>query len=374
MNLYKVGKTGETVLRKFYDKYICFSWKGWLIFLLTMGAGTALCALLREVSTSDVHVPLIFVLAVLVISLTTDSYAYGLMAALISVFEVNWAFTYPYMKLDFSVYGYPLTFLTMLAVGIASSTLGWHMKHQHELELEAEKQKMRAMLLRSVSHDLRTPLTAISGSISAVLENEDMSHEERRELLENARQDSDWLNRMVENLLSVTKISGDDSVKINKSEEVLEEVLADAAAKFKNRHPGVSVEITPTDNIIFVPMDFMLVEQLLMNLMDNAVIHGKTTTCIRITPVENGQEVSVHVTDNGVGIREDLIHSLFEGSLNPEIGNGSDHNRFMGIGLAVCRTIAEAHNGKIEAHNRKDGGAEFVFTLPKGECNDEYQG
>ena len=93
--------------------------KGWLIFVLTLGAASLICALLQRITSSDVHVPMIFVLAVLIVSLSTDGYFYGLLAAIVSVIGVNYAFTYPYMKLDFSVYGYPLTFMTMLAVGFA---------------------------------------------------------------------------------------------------------------------------------------------------------------------------------------------------------------------------------------------------------------
>jgi len=97
------------------------SLSGWVIYLAAMGLASLVCVLLRRVSTSDVHVPLIFILVVLVVSLMTEGYFYGLLAALTSVFTVNVAFTYPYMKMDFSVYGYPLTFLTMAAVGLAVS-------------------------------------------------------------------------------------------------------------------------------------------------------------------------------------------------------------------------------------------------------------
>ena len=167
------------------------SWKGWLVFALAMAAGSAVCTLLQTVSTSDVHVPMIFVLMVLIVSMLTDGYFYGSLAAVASVCAVNWAFTYPYMKLDFSAYGYPLTFITMLAVGIASSALATRLKEQQKLRLEAEREKTRANLLRSVSHDLRTPLTSISGSVSAVLEdNGSMTEAEKRELLSNARDDA----------------------------------------------------------------------------------------------------------------------------------------------------------------------------------------
>jgi two-component system sensor histidine kinase KdpD len=175
--------------------------KGWLIFVLTLGAASLICALLQRITSSDVHVPMIFVLAVLIVSLSTDGYFYGLLAAIVSVIGVNYAFTYPYMKLDFSVYGYPLTFMTMLAVGFACSTLASHLRMQEQLRLETEREHMWANLLRALSHDLRTPLTSISGSITTVLDaDEALSPDMKRELLAGAKRDAEWLCRMVENI------------------------------------------------------------------------------------------------------------------------------------------------------------------------------
>ena len=349
-----------------------FSWKGWLIFFLGMAAGSAICRLLQAVSTSDVHVPMIFVLMVLIISMLTDGYFYGILAAVASVFAVNWAFTYPYMKLDFSVYGYPLTFITMLAVGIASSALASRLKEHQKLRLEAEREKTRANLLRSVSHDLRTPLTSISGSVAAVLEDSGtLTEDARRELLENARDDAQWLSRMVENLLSITRMSG--AGEIAKTDEVLEEVLGGAVQNFKKRNPEIQVSVSVPDNILFVPMDAMLIEQVVLNLMDNSVQHGKTTDTISVTVKDDGDFAVVSVADNGSGISQRILPHLFDGTLQFSSSNGSDSNRFMGIGLAVCKTIVEAHGGTITAGNLPSGGAEFCFTLRKSERKDyEY--
>ena len=147
-----------TKLRNFLKRFFPLSSRGWLIFLVAMAVASVLCWLLGRTTSSDTHVPMIFVLAVLVVALCTDGYFYGLLAAISSVLGVNYAFTYPYLKLDFSIYGYPLTFMTMLAVGFAVSTLTTRVKAQEKLRAESEREKMRANLLRAVSHDLRTPL------------------------------------------------------------------------------------------------------------------------------------------------------------------------------------------------------------------------
>ena len=354
-------------------EYFPLSWKGWIVFTLGMAGGSAVCSLLQRVSTSDVHVPMIFVLMVLIISMLTDGYFYGILAAVASVFAVNWAFTYPYMKLDFSVYGYPLTFITMLAVGIASSALATRLKEHQKLRLEAEREKTRANLLRSVSHDLRTPLTAINGSVSAVLEdNGTMTEEEKRELLENARKDALWLHSMVENLLSITRISG--ASEIVKKDEILEEVLSEAVINFKKRNPGIQVEISVPEDVLFIPMDAMLIEQVVLNMMANSVAHGKTTDRITITASDQGDCVAVTIADNGRGISPRILNHLFDGSLQFEGIRGEDSNRFMGIGLAVCKTIIEAHGGTVSACNRPEGGADFRFTHRKSEGDHEYTG
>ncbi|MBQ6365943.1 MAG: DUF4118 domain-containing protein [Oscillospiraceae bacterium] len=362
----------KTFLKKIRSLFP-LSWKDCLILVLVMAAGSGICTLLQTISTSDVHVPMIFVLMVLIISMLTDGYFYGILAAVASVFAVNWAFTYPYMKLDFSVYGYPLTFITMLAVGIASSALATRLKEQQKLRLEAEREKTRANLLRSVSHDLRTPLTTISGSISAVLENGNtMEEEEKRELLVNAREDAQWLNRLVENLLSITRISG--SSAIHKTDELLEEVISEAVVSFQKRNPDVKVSVSLPEEPLFVPMDAMLIEQVLRNLMENAVVHGQTTDRIQIAAVREGTHIAVSVADNGRGISQQMLPHLFDGMIPMEKKN-SDGNRFMGIGLAVCRTIIEAHGGTISAANRKEGGAVFRFTLETGgNTRYEYSG
>ena len=340
--------------------------KGWLIFVLTLGAAAVICALLQRITSSDVHVPMIFVLAVLIVSLSTDGYFYGILAAVVSVIGVNYAFTYPYMKLDFSIYGYPLTFMTMLAVGFASSTLASRLRMQEQLRIETEREHMRANLLRALSHDLRTPLTSISGSISTVLDEDgSLSPAMERELLLGAKRDAEWLCRMVENLLSVTRISGEHSSLI-KNDELLEEVLSEAVQRFRKRPDAVPVSVSVPEEALLVPMDAMLIEQVLMNLMDNAVTHGGTVTQIRIEATAAEDFVTIAVRDNGQGIPRALLPHLFDGSLPLSGGSRSDGSRFMGIGLSVCRTIAEAHGGRIYAENAPGGGAVIRFTLPTG--------
>ncbi len=351
--------------------YAPMSIRGWLIFFSVIALASAVCALLRGVSTSDVHVPLIFVLAVLVISLLTDGYFYGILAALTSVITVNYAFTYPYAKLDFSIYGYPLTFLTMLAVGCVVSALTSRVKAQERVWIESEKEKVRANLLRAISHDLRTPLTSISGAISTVLQNDgSLSKEAENELLRDAQKDAEWLYRMVENLLSITRIGDDGIDRLNTQDELLEEVISEAVVNFRKRVPDIQITVSVPEEPLFVPMDAILIEQVLLNLLDNAVTHGGSVTRIAILARQIGQDAVISVDDGGVGINAGQLDHLFD--VVPPFAHSrrSDDHRGMGIGLTVCRTIVQVHGGTIHAKNLPDHGAGFTFTLPLGGSND----
>ena len=328
-----------------------FSWRDCGVCLGILGAAALLCALLRMIDSSDVFVALIFECAVVLVSRFTDGYLFGLLASVIGVVGVNWIFTYPYMQLNFTISGYPLTFLVMLAVSVVVGTLTTQIKQQEKLRAEAEKEKMRGNLLRAVSHDIRTPLTAIVGGIDAILENGDqISPETRKSLLENMRDESNWLIGVVENLLSVTRMSGASNIK--KELEAGEEVLGAAS---------------------MIPMDIILVEQVLINLMENAVQHGKTTTKIELRLSSTGGFAVFEVADNGCGIEKELLPHLFEGYLTRDHEEISDQRRNMGIGLSVCMSIVQAHGGTMRAKNRKKGGALLQFTLPLEEISHEYQ-
>lgn len=340
--------------------------RSWLISLTALLLVSLLCTILGAMGEGDRHVPMIFMLAVLLVSLMTDGYFYGILTAIAGVLVANFAFTYPYAKVDFTLAGYQLTFFTMLAVSIAISTLTTRLKEQERLRREMEQEKLRANLLRAISHDLRTPLTTISGSLSAILDGSVQNIEQVRELLEGAREDADWLYRMVENLLSITRI-GDDGVKgLRKQEEMLEEVMAEAVVKFRKYYPGIRVSVSVPEEALLVPMDAVLVEQVLINLMNNAAAHGKTTQNITVKAELAGNFVRLQVCDDGQGIASERIPHLFDGSISQVKSGGGDQTRSLGIGLSVCRTIVEAHGGTISADSRPGQGACFRFTLPLG--------
>lgn len=330
-----------------------------------------LCFFFQQLSSTDTHVPLLFVLAVLFISRFTDGYFYGIASSIAAVFGVNFAFTYPYFELDFSVAGYPLTFFAMLTVAVIVSALTTRIKKQEQMKLEIEREQMRSNLLRAVSHDLRTPLTSIMGSASAVLENYDsLSKEKQLELIGDIREESQWLLRIMENLLSVTRINSENA-KLELEEELAEEVVSSAVLKFKKRFPDCKVSVKIPDEVLVVAMDAILIEQVLINLMENSVYHGKTVTQIEVSIARKNEMAVFSVKDNGKGIDKAVLPVMFAGDLHSSEGKEADGRKNMGIGLSVCKTIVNAHHGTIKAKNREEGGACVSFSLPL-ESEEDY--
>ena len=165
---------------------------------LLLGIAAAICFVLRSIDENGSFTLLIFVLAVVIISRFTEGYFWGVFSSLFGVICVNFVFTYPFWAFNFRLTGYPLTFLTMLAVSLIISAMNTKIKKQERLRTEAERETMRANLLRAMSHDIRTPLTSIVGNTSAILENGDtLSTEQQRELLRDVNEDAQWLIRMV---------------------------------------------------------------------------------------------------------------------------------------------------------------------------------
>ncbi len=308
-------------------------------------------------------IPMIFVLAVFLISWRTAGYFWGIAASLISVLAVNYAFTFPYYAFDLITPECLSSAVVMLVVATITCTLTNQIKRQEKIKAESERERMRANLLRAVSHDLRTPLTGIYGSCSALIENYDSLDRERQlALLYDARKDSEWLIRMVENLLSVTRID-ERKVRLSKLPTVLDELLDAVLVKFKKRCPDRDVQLELPDEVLIIPMDAMLIEQVLINILENAVDHAVGMTELKLRVELREHRAVFTITDNGCGIPEDKLGTLFSGYTGDRAEAADAHRRNMGIGLSVCATIVRAHGSEIYAKNEPNGGASFSFSL-----------
>lgn len=330
-----------------------------------------LCLYIQSIFEDNSLIPAIFVLGAFLTSVLTQGYIYGIVSALVSVMAVNFAFTFPFFAFDFTVMENIISGIILLVVAVVTCGLTTTIKRQEAIKAESEKEKMRANLLRAISHDLRTPLTTIFGSSSALLEHYDeFSEEQNRQMLQGIKEDSQWLSRMVENLLAVTRIDG-ENVKIIKTETVLDELVDSILVKFRKRYPYQEVEIDIPDDFIVIPMDAILIEQVVINLLENAVEHAKGMTELLLRVSAKGSKVIFQVKDNGCGIEEEKLKNIFTSQFYKDNipADGSKNNA--GIGLSVCATIIKAHGGDIQAANLKEGGCEFKFVLDMEEETNE---
>ena len=317
--------------------------------------------LVRRFNTKTMT-PMIFVLGVFLVSWRTQGYGFGIAASLISVLAVNWAFTYPYWAFDLISPECISSAVVMLIVSTVTGAMTTRLKQQEKLKAEAETERMRGNLLRAVSHDLRTPLTSICGSCSAIMENYDqISKAKQLKLLAEVHADAQWLTRMVENLLSVTRVDG-ERVRLSKNSTVLEELIGAVMVKFRKHYPDQKVDVQIPAEFLTIPMDPMLIEQVLMNLLENAVFHAKGMKNLWLR-VERQNDVAVfYVEDDGCGIAKERLPKLFSGFQDRESFSETGRSN-MGIGLSVCRTIVKAHGSDIRVENRPGGGARFTFEL-----------
>lgn len=344
--------------------------KDTLFSVLIFCGAFAVNLLIQKVFTTQALVPMIFVFGVYLISLKTHGYCYGIASAIVSVFAVNFTFTYPYNAFDFYVEESIFSAVIMLIVAITTSTLNIRVREQEQLRAESEKERMRGNLLRAISHDLRTPLTSIYGASSTLLAKYDaLSKEQQQKLLGEIREDSEWLIRMVENLLSVTRI---DSAKVSivKTPTVLDELIDSVLMKFAKMHPNRKVTTKIPEDFVDIPMDSVLIEQVLLNLLENAVFHAKGMTELTLSVSLAGNKAIFEVADNGCGIPEEALDRIFTGTYEKSSGPVDGTRRNMGIGLSVCAAIVKAHGGEISAENRPGGGAVFRFTLEREGEND----
>ncbi len=329
---------------------------------------TMLAVAFFHYSLNSTSVAIIYILAVMLVARYTNGYVPGVVASFLGVICVNYVFTYPFMRLNFSIDGYPITFVAMALISGLTSMLTTQSKKQNQilneqekLLMEAEKETMRANLLRAVSHDLRTPLTGIIGMADAYLADSGrLTEEEKSYMVKGISEDANWLLNMVENLLSVTRIQV-GGTRVNTSLEPLEEVVSEAVQRLRKRLPQARVQVQVPEEFLMVPMDAMLIEQVIINLLENGVYHSGAEK-IDLYVIKEDKEAVFHIRDYGKGIAPERLETIFDGGGTEENQSGDSH-RGMGIGLSICKTIVNAHEGTIWANNWEQG-AEFVFTLP----------
>ena len=249
------------------------------------------------------------------------------------------------------------TFANQTALAIERGLLA---EEAHAAQVRVETERLRSSLLSSVSHDLRTPLAAITGASSSLLETGDrLDTGTRRELLETIGDEANRLSRLVHNLLEMSRLES-GALKAHMEWYPLEEIIGAALARVGKAHKDRQILTRLPDDLPMVPVDDVLIEQVLVNLLDNAAKYSPSHTSIEVAARREDGAIIVEVADRGSGLHAEDLERVFEKFYRGK----RPYGRGAGLGLAICRGFIEAHGGRIWAANRPEGGAVFRFTLP----------
>ena len=239
-------------------------------------------------------------------------------------------------------------------------------REKEEAKLLAQNEKLRANLLRSISHDLRTPLTAISGNAGILLSGEEgLSPDTRHQMYSDIYDDAQWLYNLVENLLAVTRIE-EGRMKLRTQPQLAQELVAEAMQHISRKKSEHTITVIHQDELLLARCDARLIVQVLINLLDNAIKYTPAGSAIAVSTCRQGETAVFSVADDGPGIpdaEKSRIFQMFYTGSNPI----ADSRRSLGLGLSLCRSIVVAHGGRMEVDDNSPRGTVFTFTLPAQE-------
>lgn len=328
---------------------------------------TGICFLLDLLKVNDLNFLIIYILGILVNSVFTKGYVYSAILSVLSVLGYNFFFTVPRMTLKINDSGYIATFILMFIVGIGISAVTFQLKKKMsqvnklsiekiELKNEADKELQKATLLRSISHDLRTPLTAIKNGAELMIKPNSISEKDKKEILVDIAEKSEWTIRLVENLLLLSRIDS-EKLTVKKSPEAVEEVVPQAVGKMKGILGGRKLHYDMTTELLLVPMDAVLIMQVIVNIINNAVKHTKDNGNIWFKVFSTGKNVVFRISNDGEPIKEEDLPHVFEMYYTADKKNDG------GLGLSICEMIVRAHGGEISARCSEERVI-FEFILP----------
>jgi len=256
--------------------------------------------------------------------------------------------------------------LTLSILGECTLALEKEMlvRKERAAAIQAQNEQLRANLLRSISHDLRTPLTGISGSANVLLQNE-LAPEKRKQLCQDIFDEAQWLIALVENLLSITRLE-DGSMKINMEPELIDEVITEALKHVNRLSSEHVISFRRSDEMLLANMDAGLIMQVIINIVNNAIKYTQKGSAIVVSAEKKNEMVEVKIADDGPGVPDSEKEKLFDMFYTASSAS-SDSRRGLGLGLALCKSIISAHGGTISASDNSPKGAVFRFTLPAKE-------
>ena len=239
-------------------------------------------------------------------------------------------------------------------------------KEKEAAKLQAENEKLRANLLRSISHDLRTPLTSISGNASILLsDSENLDVDARKQMYGDIYDDSAWLHNLVENLLAVTKIE-EGRMELKTQPQLAEEIVSEAMQHISRKRSEHTITVTHENDLLLAQCDAKLIVQTIINLVDNAIKYSPAGSNIWVSTRWEDSMAVFTVADDGPGIpdqeKKQIFQMFYTGSTAV-----ADSRRSLGLGLSLCKSIVTAHGGTITVSDNQPVGTVFTFTIPAGE-------
>jgi len=349
------------------------------ISLIILAAATIAGYLFKLGGLTDSNIIMLYIIAVLVISILTSKIYYCLGSSIVGVLVFNYLFTYPEFSFSAHDAGYPVTFLTMFITALIAGTLANKLKRntliaeqnareKEEAALLAQNEQLRANMLRTISHDLRTPLTSISGNASTLISGGTALDETaRQQIYTDIFSESMWLIEMVENLLYATRIE-DGRMQLNISVEILDDIVQEAVRHTERTHPMRNIIVDMYDEIIPVMADANLIVQVIVNLMDNAVKYSDEDSDVTVSVHLENEYAVISVSDHGTGISDEEKEKVFD-MFYTGGSRSSDSRRSLGLGLALCRSIITSHSGSVYVSDNIPNGTIVSFTLPIGEVD-----
>jgi len=354
----------------------------WIDVVKSIGmiaVATAVGNIFWKVGLSEANITMVYILGVLIISMITTHQVYSMISSLFCVVVFNYFFTIPRFTLHAYDKDYPITFVIMFLAAFLTGSLAARLKklaieneqnarEKAEAAMLAEKEQMRANLLRAMSHDLRTPLTSISGNASNLLSNEEwFDTATRRQLYRDIYDDSIWLINMVENLLSISKVE-EGRLNLHFTTELLDEIVNEALGHIGRKKEEHQIILNTSDEFVLVNVDARLIIQVIINILDNAIKYTPKNSKIIITTEKRSEMAVVMIADDGPGVLEEDKEFVFD-MFYSGAKNLADSHRSLGLGLALCKSIINTHGGEIWLTDNKPTGAVFGFSLPIEEVN-----
>lgn len=311
-----------------------------------------------------INIAMLYLLAVVIAAIYLGR-GPSILTAILSVVGLDFFFVPPHFTFAVSDSQYLLTFAGLLIVGLVISTLMTRVREQEEQARQAQMlkatEKLQSALLNSISHDLRTPLVSITGTLSDLAEDSVAIDEDtRRSMVETAYGEAQRLNHLVGNLLEITRIEA-GAMQARRELCDVEDVIGSTLEQLADRLKSRQVKTAVAGSLPLVPMDFVLIVQVLVNLIDNALKYSPPGTCVEVQARAAGDHLEIQVMDRGIGIPTSDLPRVFDKFYRVQRPDGVSGT---GLGLAICKGIVEAHAGRIWADHREGGGTVFTVLLP----------